>query len=385
MKVLYITTMYPTPQYSQKGIFCHEQVKALKNLKVDVDVVVPIPFYDKEVKIKEWCYENVKVRYLRFFKLPGARDFHKTGKALFRVLKRHIDMKSYDIYHADAPLPSGYAAMLASLEYQIPFVIHGHGLDVFLDGSYAESKNCNEIAEACRIVYENANAVVGVSQKVLDKIQKRVEIKGKEYVVYNGVDIEKFYPIEKEERNKMVITSIGNLIPLKGHEYTLKAIKKMIDNGKTNILFRLVGRGELEDTLKALVKELEIAQYVEFKGYIPYSDIIKLLQETDIFVLPSYYEALGCVYLEAMSCAVPTIGCKGNGIDEIIINSENGYLVNSKNVEEITICLNKLMDYNIRKIIGEKARETVVAKYQWSHSAKALVKIYKKLYLTEEE
>ena len=42
MKVLYITTMYPTPVYPQKGIFCHEQVKALKKLGIDVDVVVPI-------------------------------------------------------------------------------------------------------------------------------------------------------------------------------------------------------------------------------------------------------------------------------------------------------------------------------------------------------
>ena len=52
MKVLYITTMYPTPVYPQKGIFCHEQVKALKKLGIDVDVVVPTPFYDPEIKVQ---------------------------------------------------------------------------------------------------------------------------------------------------------------------------------------------------------------------------------------------------------------------------------------------------------------------------------------------
>lgn len=52
MKVLYISGMYPTPDYPQKGIFCHEQVKALKQIGVDVDVVVPMTIYDKEYKKK---------------------------------------------------------------------------------------------------------------------------------------------------------------------------------------------------------------------------------------------------------------------------------------------------------------------------------------------
>ena len=59
MKVLYISGMYPTPDYPQKGIFCHEQVKALKQIGVDVDVVVPMTIYDKEYKKRTWNYEGV--------------------------------------------------------------------------------------------------------------------------------------------------------------------------------------------------------------------------------------------------------------------------------------------------------------------------------------
>ena len=50
MKVLYISGMYPTPDYPQKGIFCHEQVKALKQIGVDVDVVVPMTIYERNIK-----------------------------------------------------------------------------------------------------------------------------------------------------------------------------------------------------------------------------------------------------------------------------------------------------------------------------------------------
>lgn len=380
MKVLYITTMYPIPKYPQKGIFCHEQVKALKELGVEVDVVVPIPFYDREVTVKEWTYEGVKIRYIRFFKLPGARDFHKTGNALYRVLKRTLDLGQYNIYHADAAMPTGYAMKLASEKFVKPFVVHGHGLDVFLGESYAGLKNCNKIIRSCEQVYQEADAVIGVSQKVLDKIQLKVDIKGKAFVAYNGVDVEKFIPIDKNKAGDVVrIISIGNLIPLKGHEYTLRAIRQLVDDGYSNLEFHLVGRGRLEEQLKQLVNELRLEEYVTFYGYVPYADVIDILQQSDIFVLPSYYEALGCVYLEAMACGLPAIGCEGNGIDEIIYNGRDGYLIKEKNVLQIVNCLKDLFDISKREEIGSTARETVSMKYTWRDSANSVLAVYQRL------
>lgn len=377
MKVLYITTMYPIPKYPQKGIFCHEQVKALKELGVEVDVVVPIPFYDREVTVKEWTYEGVKIKYIRFFKLPGARDFHKTGNALYRVLRRKLDLGQYDIYHADAAMPTGHAIKLASERFGKPFVVHGHGLDVFLGESYAGLRNCDKIIAGCEQVYQKADAVIGVSQKVLDKIQSKLDIKGKAFVAYNGVDIKKFIPTEKDRLGDVIrIISIGNLIPLKGHEYTLRAIRQLIDQGCKNIHFTLLGRGELEGDLKNLAQDLGIQDYVTFAGYVPYGDVATRLQEADIFVLPSYYEALGCVYLEAMACGIPAIGCKHNGIDEVIEDGNAGYLVETKNVEQITERLLDLMSEERRDKMGRQARKLMVSAYQWSNSAESVVQVY---------
>jgi len=377
MKVLYLTTMYPTPAYPQQGIFCHEQVKALNQEGVDVTVVVPIPFYSRQ-KERRWTYEGVEIQYIRFLKFPGAGDFHRTGKALYRQLRKRLNLGEFDLYHADAALPSGYAAMLASKKYGKPFVVHGHGLDVFLDGSYAGTKNCEKIAAACALVYEKANAVIGVSQKVLDKIQARVDISNKAYVAYNGVDVEKFHPIKKEENEKLTITTIGNLIPLKGHEYTLRAVKELVEKGYKNIQLIIAGRGEQEEFLKQLTAELRLEQFVQFVGYIPYAHIAKLLQNADAFVLPSYYEALGCVYLEAMACGIPAVGCKENGIDEVITHGETGYLIENKSLEQLTACMEYLFDPAERHRIGENARNAVVRQYQWKHSADALKAVYER-------
>lgn len=375
MKILYVAGMYPIPDYPQQGIFCHEQVKALIAQGQDVTVIVPIPFYDRSVKVKTWEYEGVKIRYVRFFKLPGARDFHRTGKALYKRLKRVVNLQEFDVYHADAPLPAGYATMLASEKYRKPFVVHGHGLDVFLDESYAGQKNCEKISKACALVYEKANAIAGVSQKVLDKIQARVDIQGKGFVVYNGVDTEKFFPVS-HKNEKLEIVTVGNLIPLKGHEYTLKALKKFIDMGNTKVSLKLIGRGYLEEELKALTKELGLEAYVDFPGYIPYETVSETVRKSDVFVLPSYYEALGCVYLEAMACGVPAIGCYENGIDEIIQHGKTGFLVRNKNVDDIVECLVKLQDASLRKELGENARASMVEGYQWKHSAESLVETY---------
>ena len=378
MKILYISGMYPNPTYPQKGIFCHEQVKALKRLGLDVDVVVPITFYDREVGLKEWNYEGVSIKYIRFFKLPGTADFHRTGQALYKRLKRKLDLSSYDVYHADAPLPAGYAMMKAAKKYNKPFVVHGHGLDVFLGESYKGAKNCEKIVTVSQQVYREADAVIGVSHKVLEKIQEEVDITGKGYVAYNGVDVDKFIPVEQKKPNDRVrIISIGNLIPLKGHEYTLRAIRQLVDDGYVDINFLLVGRGRLEQQLKEMVADLKLESYVTFYGYIPYTDVVKMLQQSDIFVLASYYEALGCVYLEAMACGIPVIGCQGNGIDEIINAGCDGYLIDAKNVSQIADCLKELFDVERRRQMGKMARKTVFSKYTWNDSANKILSVYK--------
>ena len=371
--------MYPVPKYPQKGVFCHEQVKALKQIGVEVDVVVPLPFYDKDYEKSEWDYEGVHIRYIRYFKLPGVRGFENIGKYLYHALKRaKIDFDQYDILHADAPLPAGDAMRTISQKYGIPLVVHGHGLDVFLEESYKNAKNCDKIVKTSIRVYQEAAAIVGVSQKVLDQIQKKVDISKKGYVVYNGVDTDEFVPVGHKNR-RIEIVSIGNLIPLKGHDYTIQAVKKIVEKGKYDIHLTIAGRGEKEAELKTLVEKLELSKYVQFVGYVTYDKIVSLLQNSDVFVLPSYYEALGCVYLEAMACGVPVIGCWGNGIDEIIRNGQDGYLVEGKNVESIVENVEKMLEKNHYKEMGRLARENVEKSYRWLDSAQSLREIYIKI------
>ncbi len=380
MRVLYVSGMYPTPAFPQKGIFSHEQVKALKKRGVDIDVVVPYTFYDREIKSEYWEYEGVNIRYIKYFKIPGTADFHRSGKALFHSLNRKLDLKSYDIYHADAALPVGQAVMYAAKKYNKKYIIHGHGLDVFLDVSYKDKKNCKKIVDASKEVYANADAFIGVSQKVVDNVTQRVDMGSRTYVAYNGVDVESFHP-EIHKNDKIKIISVGNLIPLKGHDYTLRALKVLNGKYPDKFSMKLLGRGYLEQELKALSVKLGIADIVEFEGYIPYAELACDIRKGDIFILPSYYEALGCVYLEAMASGLPTIGCKNNGIDEIIEDGVDGFLIDVKNVDQIVESVEKLMDKEVRSNMAEKARQKVESSYTWYDSAKCVADIYERVFV----
>lgn len=376
MKVLYISGMYPTPDYPQKGIFCHEQVKALKQIGVDVDVVVPMTVYDKEYEMKKWKYEDVEIQYVRFLKLPGGRGYEHIGKLLYySLLLSGIKFQEYDIIHADAPLPAGDAALKLSKKYKIPFVVHGHGLDVFFDESYKDAPNCKKISKVCKQVYEQANAIAGVSQKVLNCIQERVDIYDKSYVVYNGVDTTKFYPMSEKISEKYILT-VGNLIALKGHDDTIKAFAKLVNSGVTDVRLKIAGRGPLEMELKDLVERLGISNYVDFLGYVPYEKIAELMRNASLFCLPSWYEALGCVYLEAMASGIPTIGCYGNGIDEVITDGLDGFLVDNKNVQQIFEKMKMIFQGKAYENVGVKARKTVEDNYKWIDSAKNLLRLY---------
>ena len=155
----------------------------------------------------------------------------------------------------------------------------------------------------------------------------------------------------------------------------------MNDKYPNKFCMKLLGRGYLEQNLKDLALELGLDDIVEFVGYIPYDKLASEVRKGDIFVLPSYYEALGCVYLEAMACGLPSVGCKNNGIDEIIEDGVDGFLIDVKNVDQIVESAEKLMDDNVRLEMAKKARAKVESNYTWDDSAKCVADIYERVFI----
>jgi len=133
------------------------------------------------------------------------------------------------------------------------------------------------------------------------------------HILHNGVDLRVFhYDVEgrksiREEfslNDKFVIGHIGRLHKQKNHEYLLKVFCE-IRKQRPDAILMLVGIGELEESIRKRIRELEIEPYVIFTGLR--FDIPQLLSAMDVFVFPSFHEGLPNTVIEAQSTGLPCV------------------------------------------------------------------------------
>jgi len=198
-------------------------------------------------------------------------------------------------------------------------------------------------------------------------------------VVYNGADPGLFHPdADQQENGGPTIVSVGNLIPIKGHELLLRALAAVADK-HPEVLCEIVGDGPERAHLAGLATELKISTRVRFLGRLGRHELARTLQRSTLFALPSRYEGLGCVYLEAMASGKVAIGCRGQGIEEIIQHGRNGWLVGPDSVEELAAALSSLLGSRaLRESIAAQGRETVLAGFTVRHQAERLAAVYRK-------
>jgi glycosyltransferase involved in cell wall biosynthesis len=249
-----------------------------------------------------------------------------------------------------------------------------HGLDAFFTqqaGAVAGSW-CGRVAEK---VYRSASTVICISEKVRDQViaKTRANIN----VIYNGVDSEKFSP-EKQPGGRLRVLSVGNLIPIKGHALLLRAFATALRDVPACSL-EIIGDGPERKKLTRFASELGIANSVHFHGRQSRDYVANAMRQCTVFALPSTYEGLGCVYLEAMACAKPAIGCRGQGIDEVIENGKSGVLVAPGNERELTDALLTLLrDKELRRHMGTNARAAILDRFTIHHQGQQLAEIYRR-------
>jgi glycosyltransferase involved in cell wall biosynthesis len=266
--------------------------------------------------------------------------------------------------------------MLLSAELGIPYVVSVHGLDVFstvqVPGRAGEWSR-----RISQRVYRNSRRVVCISEHVRENVLRGMGRSCRTSVVYNGVDPGLFSPTTQVPSNSVTILSVGNLIPIKGHDLLVRAAAALAVEFPA-VQWQIIGQGPERARLQALALELNVAERVSFLGRQSRQPVAAAMQRCTLFALPSRYEGLGCVYLEAMSCGKPVIGCREQGIAEIIQHGSNGFLVGPNNEKELTLAIAMLLREPARRAhLGVAARDTVLDRLTLAHQAEALARIYR--------
>ena len=375
--VLTLTPFYPGEHDDAGGCFVAEPLEWLARVGIVNAVFAVQPFYREKLRAKE---SAVPAEWLRYFSLPGGLGLPTAGAFLFaRIVGRVRELQRsqrIDLIHAHGPLPCGHAAMLLSAELGLPYVVSVHGLDAFsteqVSGRAGEW--CRRISQR---VYRSSRRVICISEHVREQVLEGTGPTCRTSVVYNGVDPELFSPGAEPVSAGPVVLSVGNLIPIKGHELLIRAAASLAIEFPA-LTLEIIGDGAERSRLELLTQELKIADRVRFLGRQSRRQVAAAMRRCTVFALPSRYEGLGCVYLEAMSVGKPVIGCRGQGIAEIIRQGSNGFLVGPDNEKELTLALGMLLrDERRRQNLGAAARDTILERLTLAQQAESMARIYR--------
>jgi glycosyltransferase involved in cell wall biosynthesis len=392
MKVLFVTPLYPSEKDSWYCVFIEYLARALYKKGCDITVLVPSRSSGKS-RTTTVNRKDIKVVYLEYSFITNK----KIGKikehiVLYKRIVKDINLEQFDLIHFhfdNNVIQRAFRKILAI--YNIPYIVHIHGkincnnlvpINIITKLKIEIINLMNHSKSSEKFFMNNANTVVSVSKKVKKTVDDKFSLIKNHILVYNGVDNKVFKPLNETNKFSGInISCVGNLIETKGQKYLISALKNIIlQTEDDNIKLHIVGRGNMEDKLRNLTKELGIEKNVLFFGVQSQEQVAKIIRESQVFVLPSYVEGLGCVYLEAMASNVLAIGCSGQGIDEIIISGKNGYLVKEKDVDDLTKVLIECITHKEkRQKIAMQGYKTVVDDYLWENIGEKMLSIYNEI------
>ena len=397
-----ITPFFPT-QEKFYGVYIYDQVKALQRCDKNVLVLRP---YDvcRSSKMHGYELDDIRVEYFPTISTPsyilnGLTDC--IAAPLFRmgvsnILGKDVVVEAIHCHTLDCAI---FGIELKKIHSNAKLIIQHHDLDPYtlLNGRYAEKKwNINYKVWKAVGKFSKFDVHVSVSNRVEDnlctfplssvrehyskykEILKKVSLRNrqvnikKSLVLYNGVDMSKFYQLPKQANGATSynIGCIGNYVEIKNHKMLVDAVLLLLEGGYDNVKLYLVGENPKEafENLKKYVEKKNLKQYVEFVPSFSHSDLIKFYNGLDLFVLPSEFEGLGCVYLESYACGTPFIGVKDQGIDDLIPACDKGkWLIDQMSAENLSdkikdVMINKYkqrlsVDIDINRLISDFLRE----------------------------
>lgn len=333
-------------------------------------------------------YPHVRRRYrigdVRVHALGGGALFgtRLLGASLLKLwrdalseLQREHHRKPFDAIIGIWATESGWLATRAARMLGVPSLVHLAGgeltwLPQIKYGNYHPGLARLLVAQAIR----HADILtVSSSPLELALAQLFPHSKGRTKRWALGVDTQMFSPETRATQPAGVpftFITVGSLIPVKGHDWILKALASLCRNAPgAEFRLQIVGTGPLLSQLQESIAHHKLKGYVDFLGEVPHDRLPQLYRNADCFVLGSWHEAQCMAALEAMACGLPWVGPPVGALADVYSASagdrSGGVLVRERSVEALSEAMLAVMALSPdeQKAWGMEAHKIVEREY----------------------
>lgn len=327
--------------------------------------------------------DELKKNYIKHFPVSFQKNPHP--KIIQKI--RDVLDSQFDILHTHGGV-AGFWGRLAARKSSVPVVIHTlHGIH-YLHYRNFILKHLSVYLE--RWLSRHTDAVIFVSDSDKKKGEDyRLAPKEKMVVIKNGVDFSSFpqnleqkpkHDLRKQlgiEPHQPVVGTVARLHRQKGIVYLLQAATRIYPHF-SQVKILLVGGGPLRRKLERLSQKWGLENYVLFLG--ERKDTPSLLALMDVFVLPSLWEGMPYVIMEAGALGRPVVATAVDGVKELIQNGKEGLLVppgDAKSLSTALIQLIKKRDYGTQ--LGKNIQRKIRQEYDQTQMVKEVERVYLRL------
>lgn len=233
-----------------------------------------------------------------------------------------------------------------------------------------------------RIVYKRDNIRLGVlSAFHKEQLVKMGITSDRIHVMttmYEGGAGQEGNLIAGREHNRINLLFISRLLRSKGVYIAVEVAERMAKDGRNDFLLTILGDGPEYEGVEAFIRSRKLGNVVKLKGYLTGQEKQRVLDQSDIFLFPTYYgEGCPIVLLEAMGAGLAVVSTPVAAIPEIVQDGENGFLIASRDLEDFSRAVVRLLeDKDLRERIQRANREKALRNYE----ARTVTKNFESLY-----
>jgi glycosyltransferase involved in cell wall biosynthesis len=387
MKILHVINTL-SPRYGGPVKACKDLCSSLAHAGKDVTIYTTDLNYPMGVRDVVLNQEIKQDGYSLFY-FHAQFNSYVFSLDFFKAIKNNI--KKFDIVHIHGiyRFPQAITAYFCR-KYGLPYIIRPHGsLSPYLFNSKRRKlrKRLYEYLIENRNL-NNASAIHYTTEEEMI-LAKSLGFKSNTFInpisidlsIYNNLPVKGLFRRKYNiDNSKKIILYFGRINFVKGLDILISAFAKTI-NRFQNVLLVIAGPDNegYQVQVEEWIKNEKIVTNVIFTGMLMDTDILELLKDADIFVLPSYTENFGIAVAEAMACGLPVVISNKVNIYREVLKARAGLVTNCDSSEISDAFVQLLEDGEKRKILGKAGAKLVKDKYSPDKVAKNVIKLYNKL------